>query len=104
MKSLLIKDTTEAARANIVAESLGIIDGQCDGCSSGLADMYDDYIYGKRELAEINASFRTNYVKGDDDRDDKGSCMMQKPAGICAMQKSAGICNLCSYDDALNFL
>ena len=77
MKSLLIKDTTEAERANIVAESLEIIDGQCDGCSSGLADMYDDYIYGKRELAEINASFRANYVKGDDDRDDKGSCMMR---------------------------
>ena len=77
MKSLLIKDTTEAERANIVAESLEIIDGQCDGCSSGLADMYDDYIYGKRELAEINTSFRANYVKGDDDRDSKNSCVMQ---------------------------
>ena len=28
----------------------------------GLADMYDDYIYGKRELTEITMSFRTAYT------------------------------------------
>lgn len=76
MKSLLIKDTTEIERAKIVSDSLGIVDGECEGSSSGLADIYDDYIYGKRELAEINTSFRANYVKGDDDRDSKNSCVM----------------------------
>ena len=61
MKSLLIKDTTEAVRRAIVEESLGILGG-CDDCMCGLADMYDDYIYGKRELTEITMSFRTAYT------------------------------------------
>lgn len=50
MKSLLIKDTTQDERRRIVEESLGMLGG-CDDCMSGLADMYDDYIFGKRELA-----------------------------------------------------
>ena len=66
MKSLLIKDTTKEEREQIVAESLGIIDGSCDGCAAGLADMYQDYIDGKRELKEINMSFRRGYVSGDE--------------------------------------
>ena len=61
MKSLLIQDTTEAERRAIVEESLGML-GACDDCMSGLADMYDDYIYGKRELKEITMSFRTGYA------------------------------------------
>ena len=61
MKSLLIQDTTEAERRAIVEESLGML-GACDDCMSGLADMYDDYIYGKRELKEITMSFRTEYT------------------------------------------
>lgn len=61
MKSLLIKDTTEAQRRTIVEESLGML-GSCDDCMGGLADMYDDYIYGKRELTEITMSFRTAYT------------------------------------------
>ena len=31
---------------------------------AGLADMYQDYIEGKRELREINMGFRAGYVKG----------------------------------------
>ena len=49
MKSYLIQDTTEEERRRIVEESLGLL-GTCDECAGGLADMYDDYIYGKREL------------------------------------------------------
>ena len=64
MKSLLIKDTTKEEREQIVAESLGNIDGSCDGCAAGLADMYQDYIDGKRELREINAEFRARYMSG----------------------------------------
>lgn len=75
MKSLLIKDTTKEERMQIVNESLGITDGFCDGCASGLIDMYDDYIYGQKELAEINASFRAHYVMNHDDEEKGGSCM-----------------------------
>ena len=35
MKSLLIKDTTREEREQIVAESLGNINGSCDGCAAG---------------------------------------------------------------------
>lgn len=61
MKSLLIKDTTQEERRKIVEESLGFL-GSCDDCQSGLADMYDDYIYGRLELAEVTAAFRTAYT------------------------------------------
>ncbi len=61
MKSLLIRDTTEEERRAIVEASLGL-PGSCDECSAGLADMYDDYIYGKRELSEITMSFRAGFT------------------------------------------
>ena len=54
MKSLLIPDTTREERERIVAESIGNIDGACDGCSPGLIEMYKDYIEGRKELQEIN--------------------------------------------------
>ena len=66
MRSILIKDTTEEEREQIVAESLGNINASCDGCAAGLADMYQDYIDGKRELKDINMSFRRGYVSGDE--------------------------------------
>ena len=34
------------------------------GCQ--LADMYQDYIDGKKELKDINMEFRAHYVSGDD--------------------------------------
>ena len=46
MSGYLIKDTTREEREQIVAESLGIIVATCDGCMSGLAEMYQDYIDG----------------------------------------------------------
>ena len=64
MKSLLVKDTTREERERIVADSVGNIDGLCDGCSPGLLNMYQDYIEGRRELREINMEFRRNYVSG----------------------------------------
>ena len=64
MKSILIADTTQAEREQIVAESIGNIDGACDGCSPGLLRMYQDYIEGRKELREVNESFRRNYVSG----------------------------------------
>ena len=57
MDSILIKDTTREEREQIVAESIGNIDGACDGCAAGLIDMYQDYIDGKKEIREINMVF-----------------------------------------------
>ncbi len=62
--SILIKDTTKEERERIVAESIGNINGSCDGCMSGLVDMYQDYIDGKREIRDINMEFRAEYVSG----------------------------------------
>ena len=64
--SILIKDTTREERERIVAESIGPVTGACDGCASGLAEMYQDYIDGKREIRDINMSFKANYESGDD--------------------------------------
>ncbi len=66
MSSYLIKDTTKEERERIVAESLGNISATCDGCSAGLADMYQDYIDGKMELREINMAFKARYVSGEE--------------------------------------
>ena len=57
MDSILIKDTTREEREQIVAESIGNINGACDGCAAGLIDMYQDYIDGKKEMREINMEF-----------------------------------------------
>lgn len=62
----LICDTTKEEREKLVAEALGNIEATCDGCMPGIADMYQDYIDGKKELREINMEFQARYVKGDD--------------------------------------
>ena len=64
MDSYLIKDTTREQREAIVAESIGNISGACDGCMAGLAEMYQDYIDGKKEIREINMEFRAHYESG----------------------------------------
>lgn len=62
----LISETTKEERERIVAESLGNIEASCDGCMAGLAEMYQEYIDGKKELRKINEEFNARYVKGDD--------------------------------------
>ena len=44
----LISETTKEERERIVADSLGNIEANCDGCMAGLAEMYQDYIDGKK--------------------------------------------------------
>lgn len=73
MNSILIKDTTREEREQIVAESIGCISGSCDGCMAGLAEMYQDYIDGKREIKDINMEFRANY-ESDEGINDRNSC------------------------------
>ncbi|MCI6688892.1 MAG: purine biosynthesis protein PurH [Clostridiaceae bacterium] len=69
----LIAETTREEREKIVAESLGNIEANCDGCMSGLAEMYQDYIDGKKELREINMEFNARYIK-EDIRQERTGC------------------------------
>lgn len=62
----LIAETTREEREKIVRDSLGNISANCDGCMAGLADMYQDYIDGKKELKQINMEFHAGYIKEDD--------------------------------------
>lgn len=64
--AFLISETTKEEREAIVEESLGNISAYCDGCMSGLADMYQDYIDGKKELRDINMEFNARYINSDD--------------------------------------
>ena len=51
MAGYLIAETTRGEREKIVAESLGNIEANCDGCMAGLAEMYQEYIDGKKSFA-----------------------------------------------------
>ncbi len=64
MSRILIADTTREERKRIVDESIGNIDGLCDGCSPGLIEMYQEYIDGRKELREINMEFNARYTRG----------------------------------------
>lgn len=70
----LIKDTTREERQKIVDESIGNISGSCDGCMAGLAEMYQDYIDGKKEIRDINIEFNARYTKGGMDQGRNGGC------------------------------
>ena len=73
-KSYLISETTKEERERIVADSLGNISGACDGCSPGVIEMYQDYIDGKKEFRDINMEFRSSYVSGNIDKEEKSGC------------------------------
>lgn len=70
MDSILIKDTTKEERERIVAESIGNTNGSCDGCAAGLAEMYQDYIDGKKEIRDINMEFSAQHTAATDDFDE----------------------------------
>ncbi len=76
MKSYLIKDTTKEEREAIVAEAIGNIEGACDGCAPGIAEMYEEYIEGKKELRVVNMEFNARYVSGYTGPDKSSGCMM----------------------------
>lgn len=60
MKSIQIKDTTKEERI-VLIKSWVPEDESMEDCEIDLWEMYDDYIRGKREIAEINAAFQTDY-------------------------------------------
>lgn len=76
MAGYLIKETTCEERKQIVEEALGNLSASCDGCMAGLADMYQDYIDGKKEIRDINMEFNVRYERGDMDREERRSCPM----------------------------
>ena len=63
---ILINETTKEERRLIVEEAIGNISGSCDGCMAGLAEMYEDYIDGKREIRDINMECRAGYISGEE--------------------------------------
>lgn len=70
MKSILIKDTTREEREQIVYQSLAACGGACDFCNGcdnlggGRIDgIYQPYIDGEKEIAEINAEYRRGLVR-----------------------------------------
>ena len=69
MESILIKDTTKEEREQIIRQSMDCGSG-CENCSSCWLgggspwDMYQDYIDGKKEIAEINMEYNARYIKG----------------------------------------
>lgn len=60
MGSTLIKDTTKEERIALIKSWIPDDDGLQD-CEIDLWDMYADYINGKREIAEINMDFKSEY-------------------------------------------
>lgn len=65
MKSNLIKDTTKEERIALIKQWIPEDEGMED-CSMDLWDIYDDYIKGIREIAEINASMSGTYFTEED--------------------------------------
>lgn len=78
MKSLLIKDTTVEERKEIVQNALNFGMSDCDG--NEMADIYDDYILGFKELADINREFSEAHageVVSGDQREERSCCNYQ---------------------------
>ena len=71
MRSILIKDTTREEREKIVREALwGSCGAECEFCNGcdnlgggRIDELYQPYIDGEQEIAEINAAYRAPFVR-----------------------------------------
>lgn len=70
MQSILIKDTTREERIRIVNQALAVCGNTCEFCNGcdnlggGRTDgYYLPYINGEKEIAELNAEYRSGLVK-----------------------------------------
>jgi len=66
----LIKNTTREQREKLVRDAVACGSGSCENCSScGVyggpdpIEMYQLYIDGLKEIAEINQEFRARYLR-----------------------------------------
>ena len=64
-KGILIKDTTKEERIALIKQWIPDEDGLID-CDMDLWDIYDDYIKGIREVAEINAGMSGIFMTEED--------------------------------------
>jgi hypothetical protein len=70
MSGILIRDTTREEREEIIRRALNCGGGGCENCSScalGGGDpyaMFQPYIDGLKEIAEINAEYTARVVRG----------------------------------------
>lgn len=69
-KKILIKDTTRQEREEIVRRGLSCDANECESCSAcgmygagNMLDIYQPYIDGIKELAEINEGFKSGVIK-----------------------------------------
>lgn len=71
MRSILIKDTTREERIQIVNQALSACGSECEFCNGcdnmggGRVEViYQPYIDGEKEIAEINMEFRAGLTRG----------------------------------------
>lgn len=72
LKEYLVANTTREQREQIVREALN----SCEGCDDTISDadeaIYQPYIDGLMELNECTRAYRTGYVVGFMEREDRG--------------------------------
>lgn len=71
MRSILIKDTTREERIQIVNQALSACGSECEFCNGcdnmgggRVEAIYQPYIDGEKEIAEINMEFRVGLTRG----------------------------------------
>lgn len=71
MRSILIKDTTREERIQIVNQALYACGSECEFCNGcdnmgggRVEAIYQPYIDGEKEIAEINMEFRAGLTRG----------------------------------------
>ncbi len=66
MEEYLIANTTKEERIALIRKWIPDEDGVSDSDDMDLWDIYADYINGKREIAEINASMTGSFYTEED--------------------------------------
>ena len=71
MRSILIKDTTAEERIQIVHQALSACGSECEFCNGcdnmgggRVEAIYQPYIDGEKEIAQINMEFRAGLTRG----------------------------------------
>lgn len=71
MRSILIKDTTREERIRIVSQALSACGSSCEFCNGcdnmgggRVETIYQPYIDGEKEIAEINREYRVGLTRG----------------------------------------